>query len=43
MNNKSLNLAIDFATKKFEAVDKKNHFPRVLAVLQEEFYVDDEE
>ena len=38
-----LEKAIEFANKKFEAVKKKNHFLRVLAVLQDEFHVDDTE
>lgn len=39
----NLDLAIDFATKKFEAAGTKNHFLRVLAVLQDEFHIDDTE
>ncbi len=39
----NLDFAIDFTTKKFEAAGSKNHFLRVLAVLQNEFHVDDEE
>jgi len=39
----NLDLAIEFTTKKFEAIGKKNHFLRVLAVLKDEFHVDDEE
>ncbi|MBI3888220.1 HD domain-containing protein [Candidatus Nomurabacteria bacterium] len=39
----SIKLAIEFATKKFETVNKKNHFLRVLAVLQDEFKIKDEE
>jgi len=35
--------AIEFSTKKFEAVSKKNHFLRVLKVLQDEFHVNDTE
>ena len=38
-----LDLAIEFATKKFEAVNKNNHFLRVLAVLQDEFRIEDGE
>ena len=38
-----IDLAIEFATKKFEAVNTKNHFLGVLAVLQDEFHVDDAE
>jgi len=38
-----LEKAIKFSTKKFEAAGTKNHFMRVLAVLQDEFHVDDEE
>ena len=34
-----LDVAIEFGTKKF--ADRKNHFPRVLAILQDEFHVDD--
>ena len=41
--NKKIDLAIEFTTKKFEAVGTKNHFLRVLAVLRDEFNVDDEE
>ena len=36
-----LDLAIEFATKKFEVSGKKNHFLRVLTVLQEEFNIKD--
>lgn len=39
----NLGLAIEFTTKKFEAAGKKNHFLRVLAILQDEFQVNDEE
>lgn len=40
--NKQLEEAIEFANKKFEAVGVKNsHFPGVLAILQNEFHVDD--
>ncbi len=38
-----LKKAIQFSTKKFEVAGAKNHFLRVLAVLQNEFHVDDEE
>ncbi len=41
MDKNTINSAIEFATKKFEAVNKKNHFLRVLAVLQNEFHVKD--
>jgi len=43
MNNPQIDLAIEFSTKKFEAVNKKNHFLRVLAVLQDEFHIEDGE
>ncbi|OGI76443.1 hypothetical protein A3C67_02315 [Candidatus Nomurabacteria bacterium RIFCSPHIGHO2_02_FULL_42_19] len=36
-----LDLAIKFSTKKFEVANIKNHFLNVLAVLQNEFHVDD--
>jgi guanosine-3',5'-bis(diphosphate) 3'-pyrophosphohydrolase len=40
--NKQLEEAIEFANKKFEVVGIKNsHFPGVLAILQNEFHVDD--
>jgi guanosine-3',5'-bis(diphosphate) 3'-pyrophosphohydrolase len=40
--NKQLEEAIEFANKKFEAVGIKNsHFPGVLAILQNEFHIDD--
>ncbi|OIO29145.1 hypothetical protein COX93_02180 [Candidatus Nomurabacteria bacterium CG_4_10_14_0_2_um_filter_30_12] len=38
-----LKKAIEFANKKFEATGQKNHFPRVLAVLQSEFHIDETE
>lgn len=38
-----LEKAIEFSTKKFEAVSKKNHFLQVLKVLQNEFHVNDME
>ncbi|MEK7575173.1 MAG: HD domain-containing protein [Patescibacteria group bacterium] len=37
----NLDLAIDFATKKFRGAGMENHFMRVLAVLQDEFHIDD--
>ncbi len=37
--DKQLDLAIEFSTKKFNG--RKNHFPRVLAILQDEFKVED--
>jgi len=43
MNNIQINSAIEFATKKFKVVNKKNHFLRVLTVLQDEFKIEDEE
>jgi len=43
MKNKNIDLAIEFATNKFEAAGVQNHFLRVLAVLRDEFHVDDEE
>ncbi len=43
LETSTIDLAIEFATKKFEAAGGKNHFLRVLAVLQDEFHVDDEE
>jgi len=39
----SIEATIKFATKKFEVVNKKNHFLRVLAVLQDEFHIEDRE
>ena len=39
----TLDLAIEFAIKKFEAVGLKNHFLSVLAVLQNEFIINDQE
>ena len=36
-----LEQAIEFSTKKFEAVNMRNHFLRVLAVLQNEFHTND--
>ena len=37
-----LDLAIEFTNKKFtEAGKKQNHFPRVLAILQDEFHIKD--
>jgi guanosine-3',5'-bis(diphosphate) 3'-pyrophosphohydrolase len=33
--------AVEFATKKFKEADVKNHFLEVLAVLQNEFHIDD--
>jgi len=38
-----LKKAIEFTTKKFEAVNLNNHFLRVLAVLQNEFHIKDPE
>src|SRR3989338_2397689 len=43
MLKEKINLAIEFATKKFDATGTKNHFLRVLAVLRDEFKVNDEE
>ncbi|HTE49049.1 MAG TPA: HD domain-containing protein [Candidatus Paceibacterota bacterium] len=37
-----IDLAIEFATKKFQAAGQKNHFMRVLAVLRDEFQIDEE-
>jgi (p)ppGpp synthase/HD superfamily hydrolase len=39
----NIDFAIEFTTKKFKAVGVENHFLRVLAVLQDEFHVVDEE
>jgi (p)ppGpp synthase/HD superfamily hydrolase len=39
----TLDFAIDFATKKFQAVGFENHFLRVLTVLQNEFNISDQE
>ena len=36
-----IELAIEFATKKFNSVNLNNHFLRVLAVLQNEFHIED--
>ena len=35
-----IDLAIKFATEKFSKVGKKNHFLRVLSVLENEFFID---
>ena len=43
LETSALDPAIEFATKKFEAAGVENHFLRVLAVLRDEFHVDDEE
>jgi guanosine-3',5'-bis(diphosphate) 3'-pyrophosphohydrolase len=37
----TIDLAIEFATKKFSSVNLDNHFLRVLAVLQNEFHIED--
>ncbi|OGI45921.1 hypothetical protein A2121_00770 [Candidatus Nomurabacteria bacterium GWB1_40_6] len=37
----SIDLAIEFATKKFKGVGFINHFPRVLMILQDEFNIAD--
>ncbi len=37
-----IQLAIDFATQKFEAVGRKNHFLEVYDILLNQFHVDDE-
>ena len=43
MDKDNINSAIEFATKKFETEGTKNHFLAVLAVLEDEFHVDDAE
>lgn len=41
MDKKLLDLAIEFTNRKFaEAGRKQNHFPRVLAILQDEFHIE---
>jgi guanosine-3',5'-bis(diphosphate) 3'-pyrophosphohydrolase len=37
----TLDLAIEFATRKFKEAGLENHFPRVLTVLQDEFHITD--
>jgi len=42
MKNTKIELAKEFATKKFEEIKKKNHFLDVFHILQDEFDVHDE-
>lgn len=37
----SIDLAVEFATKKFKEIGLENHFPRVLMILQDEFHISD--
>lgn len=39
----TIDLAKDFAVKKFKEAGVLNHWPSVLAILQNEFGIDDEE
>lgn len=43
MENNKIETAKEFATRKFEEVNKKNHFLRVYKVLQDEFLVEDQD